>query len=134
MESIVNLFKHQVVTNTRLEMPISENPVIFYKGRALEEGVQYIISGNVLVIRANFLLSLPSHPLGEVAVLLCKFPSGAKWKIRVIQVDKTAETTEAVPSAAPAPVNKSKATRFAIGGVGVLAVAVLAKVLLRKKK
>ena len=127
MEAIVNLRKQQVVTDVRLDMPIEENLSVFYGERMLEEGLDYSISENTLILNANFLLSLPSHPLGEVAVLHCNFSDGTAWTIRINQLD-------ALPIKAEASSTKRKAAKVAIGGAGVLAIAAIAKFLMSRRK
>jgi len=55
------------------------------KNRVLVEGGEYSLSEEGLTLKAFFLLSLPSYPLGEVALLSCRFSDGPNWEIRIYQ-------------------------------------------------
>jgi len=58
------------------------------KNRVLVNGGEYALSENTLTLKAFFLLSLPSYPLGEVALLRCRFSDGPDWEIRIYQCKK----------------------------------------------
>ena len=134
MEAIINLRKMQVVTDAHLEIPFSSKPAkISYKERILEEGREYRLAENTLILSANFLLSLPSYPLGEVAVLNCISSDGGNWIIKVNQLDALDEKEKTQPPS-NAVSKKKKAVRFAIGGAGLLAIAAITKIIVSRKK
>ena len=132
MESIVNLFKGQVVTNQRLKIPSKQKIfTITCGGKTLKENLDYKISSKTLVLNSNFLLTLPSYPLGEVAIINCVFANDTSWKIRVFQLELAAQekTPEQIAK-------KRKAVGFAIGGtsIAIATAAFATKIMLSRRK
>ena len=135
----VFLHKRQVVTDADIDLNGAELSTITYGKHALKLGQDYVVFEGKLILKAHFLLSLPSYPLGEVAMLCCHFSDGAVREIRVFQLDVEEdkgpkdEGVKAEGSLLGLNV-KCKAVGFAIGGAGVIAAAVVAKVIMAKRK
>jgi len=136
MEAIVNLYKGQVVTSEHLKIPSKQKIfAITCGGRTLKENLDYKveskISGQVLILNSNFLLALPSYPLGEVAIINCIFADDSVWTIRVFQVELAPE--EKTPKQIA---KKRKAVAFTIGGASVLVAtaAIATKIILARRR
>jgi hypothetical protein len=132
----MNVFLHrrQVVTDSHIDINENEISSITHGGRILEEGRDYTVSEGRLTLKANFLLSLPSIPLGEVAVLDCSFIAAPTLKILICQVDADRHE-EKNEDLTQIPNIKHKALKVAIGSAGLLAIAAAAaKIIVSKRK
>ena len=125
------LHRRQVVADAHFELADSV-PISITNGEyVLEEGKDYTISERKLTFKANFLLSLPSHPLGEVAALCCNFSDGSAREFRVFQL----EVPDSKPDEPMINQNmKRKAIQVAIGGAGLLAAAAITKIIISRNK
>ena len=146
MESIVNLFKGQVITSQHLNIPSNQKIfTITCGGKTLKENLDYKLeykkgakfsklsnnTNNSLILNSNFLLTLPSYPLGEVAIINCVFADDTSWKIRVFQLELA--TQEKTPEQIA---KKRKSIGFAIGGAGIFVAttAIATKIMLARRK
>ncbi|MCL2421493.1 MAG: hypothetical protein FWD03_06505 [Defluviitaleaceae bacterium] len=135
----VFLHKRQVVSDAYIDLNGAELSTIVYAGNVLESGRDYMVSEGKLTLKSRFLLSLPSHPLGEVAMLCCHFADGAVREVRVFQLDILEAEERIGEGAKPggavlSPIVKRRAVGFAIGGAGVLAAAIATRVIMAKRK
>ena len=131
------LHKRQVVADAHFALA-GDNPDSIINTNSeyiLKEGKDYTVSDGSLIFKANFLLTLPSYPLGEVAVLCCNFSGGSSREIRVFQLDVDVKATDS-KSDEPLlnPDTKRKALQVAIGGVGLLAAAAVVKAIISRNK
>ena len=166
MKFIITLRKHHLVTDVYLTLPPDSKKLldITHGKRILEEGRDYFLDDKVpgkpstitykgLTIKADFLLSLPSHPLGEVAVLHINFEDGSISEVRIFQLDggsdidsdvgsnggsskknTTKKDTTKNETAKTESGKKSKTIRLALGSAGILAVGLAAKLIMSRRK
>jgi len=130
----VFLHKRQVVTDARFDLDGNKLITIMHGENILEADRDYMVSEGYLILKASFLLSLPSHSLGEVAMLRCNFADGPVREIRVFQLDVQEAKGTKVEEPARRSNMQRKAVGFAIGGAGVLAAAAVVKVVMSRRK